>query len=200
MSIEGIPGVMHIEDVNTALGVSGVGQLDIVPDLLDQAGDPRGGWLAPIAEAFVYADSSHGRYGASVPTLRPKQLIGKSLYFQVPSEYPEGTRVNVGLRTFDMAATVTPYVYNSEGGFVFRLDPLELRPHTYVQMPLSQLLGDHEVVAGNLLSLGFEGGVVAAYTSFTDNRSNDLRVVVDPEHRESVPVRDTVIPYPWSAP
>jgi len=196
LGMAGIPGVIMVEDVNDAFGVDGVGQLDIVPDYLDQGSDPRSDWLAPIAEAYIYNDSSHGRYGAAVESLSPDDLVRDGLHLQLPAGYGQTIRVNVGLRSFDLPVTVTPYVYVRELEAAIRLEPTELAPNTYEQHMLSQLLVDYQAVAGDLVFLDFEGGAVAAYASFTDNQSNDHRIVTDPEHWDSEKVRG-VVSYPW---
>ena len=193
MGSAGIPGVHQVADLNAAMGVTGVGNLDIVPDFIDQGSPPyREGYIAPRVEARIYNDSGEGRFGGVVEALTPTQLQRSSLHIIVPAEYP-----NVGLRTFDRPVKIRIGEYLREMEAIAIYGELEIPAHTYRQMSLAEVYG--EVSPGaNLLLLGNEReATFAGYYSVTNNVTNDTEIVTSPDRWHYPRLRDVVIPHAW---
>lgn len=198
MGMAGIPGVHQVADLNAAMGVTGVGHLDIVPDFFDEGAPPhREGYLAPRVEARIYNEAGDGRFGSVVQALTPMQLQRALLHIIVPADYPERARMNIGLRTFDQPSRIRVGEYVREWDAILIWDEIEIPPHTYRQMPLAELYP--EVTAGaNLLLIGDDrNAAMAGYYSVTDNVTNDTEIFTEPDRWHYPRLRDIVIPLEW---
>jgi hypothetical protein len=198
MGTAGIPGVHQVSDLNAAMGVTGVGNLDIVPDFLDAGGPPyREGYIAPRVQARIYNDSGQGQFGNVVQALTPTQLQRGLLHIIVPPEYPLQSRVNVGLRTFDRPVTIRIGEYFAELDAIVIYGEVDIPAHTYRQVPLAELYG--EVSAGANLMLLTEGqeATFVGYYSVTNNVTNDTEIFTEPDRWDYPRLRDIAIPFAW---
>lgn len=199
MGIAGIPGVHQVRDLAAAMGVTGIGNLDIVPDFLDEGTPPyREGYIAPRVEARIYNDSGQGQFGGVVEALTPTQLHRSGLHIIVPPEYPATSRVNVGLRTFDRPVTIRIGEYLRELEAVAIYGQIELPANTYRQMPLAELYPQDVSAGANLILFGNEReNTFAGYYSVTNNVTNDTEIFTPPDRWHYPRLRDPVISLPW---
>ncbi|MGZ5473097.1 MAG: hypothetical protein ACXW31_05075 [Thermoanaerobaculia bacterium] len=198
MGNAGIPGVHQVADLNAAMGVTGVGHLDIVPDFLDAGGPPyREGYIAPRVQARIYNDSGQGQFGGVVQALTPTQLQRGLLHIIVPAEYPLRSRVNVGLRTFDGAVTIRIGEYFAELDAIAIYGEVEIPANTYRQVPLAELYGEVTAGANLLLITEDQEATFVGYYSVTNNVTNDTEIFTEPDRWHYPRLRDVVIPYAW---
>ncbi|HEX6096174.1 MAG TPA: hypothetical protein VF432_07625 [Thermoanaerobaculia bacterium] len=198
MNMAAIPGVDLMKDLNAAMGVTGVGNLDIVPDFFDEGTPPyREGYLAPRAEARIYNDSGQGQFGDVVQALTPTQLQRGLLHIIVPPEYPSRSRVNVGLRSFDAAVKIRVGEYIREFDAIAIYDEIELPANTYRQVPLAELYGEVRPGANLLLFTAGQEATFVGYYSVTDNVTNDTKIFTEPDRWHYPRLRDVAIPFAW---
>ena len=166
---ESIASVSY-DDVVGAMGASGIGALDV------RFSGHGGG----EAVAAVYNDTPQGRFGSTVLPLTAADLLTPYALSVIGSdENLNRQRINVGLRTFDKPITVTAGL-TGPGAF-FRVVRV-LPPNTFIQLPLAELLGT-PLTAGNGVTFTFAGGPISAYTSVTDNGTNDPTIYVPAARR-----------------
>jgi hypothetical protein len=198
MNIAAIPAVHDVEDLTAAMGVTGLGNLDIVPDFFDEGAPPhREGYIAPRAEARVYNDSGDGQFGGVIRALTPMQLQRSLLHIFVPPEYPARSRVNVGIRTFDRPVTIRIGEYLRELDSLAIYGEFEIPANTYRHVPLAELYP--ETYAGaHLLLLGDDKkATFAGYYSVTNNTTNDTEIYTEPDRWHYPRLRDVVVTLPW---
>jgi hypothetical protein len=196
--IAGIPGVIQVRDIASAMGVTGFGNLDIVPDYVgDPVHDPmRSGFVAPRVVARVWNDSGQGEFGGSLPALTPVVTSRSVLHIVVPSGYPDKVRVNVGIRTFDRPLEMERSVFFRDFDGFGRLDPFPIPANTYIQVSLEELFPD--VVSGDYVAIGSgqeSNAPMVGYYAVVDNVTNDTQIFTDAEEGWQFPhLRDIVIP------
>jgi hypothetical protein len=166
---------VYFDDVMAAIGVSGLGSLDIVPDRPE---------FTFIAETYVYHQTPGGRFGSDVPFVRSGQVPDGH---QVPID-PETlttSRINVGIRTFANAVAVRLDILR--GDIVWPLKEFDVPAHSFRQYSVAELLQGGETCstlqdcAGGalILEFPFEGRRGAlVYSTITDNGTGDPRVYV----------------------
>lgn len=164
---EGVGQVMKFDDVVAAMGQSGVGSLDIVPD--EGASD-----VLPAIDARLYNDTAAGTFGTVAPALLPFDFLQPpTLTVSVPPTDSQ-FRVNVGLRTLtDTHAMVLVY---GTSGRLRTFGSLAWPADYTILGPIAQIIG-MPVDPGESVSIFFEGAVIPFYTR-TENRTNDPELFV----------------------
>ena len=152
------------DDIVEAIGATGLGSLDIIPD---DDGEP----LAPTVLARHYTDASTGTFGSFEPAVLPFDFITPSS-FTVDAPDPR-FRLNLGFRTLT-AALVQVLAFDNTG-HVKSLKTFPLPADYFTLVPASQLVG--ELAAGETFTLSFSGSVIPFYT-LTENGTNDPAVVI----------------------
>jgi hypothetical protein len=160
------PGTIVLDDVVGQMGTSGIGSLDIVPDVDSSQ------FRAPFVDARVYNDAPTGRFGSSVPVLVGSDLFTGTMQFAVSDS--ARARTNVGVRTFGSRVTADIAIATGSGtAHILRT----FEANTFQQMTLADFV-HQELGALTIVGVTFSGGPVAAYYSETDNGTNDPTVFV----------------------
>lgn len=155
----------EFDDIVAAMGQSGIGSLDIIPDEGSES-------FVPVAEARLYNDTAGGTFGTQeFPAFPADYLRPASLKLAAPDPR---FRMNVGFRTLT-DATLLVLVHGADA----RLrDFRELKfPAGWMQMTGAAELAGSELKAGETMTLTFTGAVVPFHT-LTENRTNDPTLVV----------------------
>lgn len=191
----GIPKTLFFEDIAAELGVTGLGMLDVIPDEIEE--DPRGGYVAPFVESWIYNETEEGRNGSVIGAIPPAILARGTLHMIVPDDYPDGSRMNVGIRTFEQPARFILGVMDAELDSIIVFNDFEMPEHTYSQVSLDSLVPADLIVLepGDILILleENEDAPVAAYYSVTNNGSNDTEVFYEPRHWDPDRLRDVIL-------
>ena len=169
-------GILYSEDVMIALGATGIGNLDIVPDRYEGDGARVPGHYAPTVTAHVFNDGQCGPVGGDVPVLYPDD-IARTETIRVPLVRPimEKSRIQVGVRTFDRPVDIDVSAFSWGGGLKFA-QVFTLPANSFEQFSVTQLLGRDLEEDDESVLLFFAGGPAASYYSVTSNESGDTRV------------------------
>jgi hypothetical protein len=168
------------DDIVAAMGQSGLGSIDVIPDA-----DATG--RVPRIEARMFNETTGGTFGTFAPAVLPYQYLHPGA-MQV--QIPEGSRfrVNLGIRTLT-ATNATAFIYGTDG---------RLRDFTELSFPAQYTLlasaADflHKALApGESVTLSFGGSAIPFYT-ITDNTTNDPTLVVPPARAQSLSVDEYV--------
>ena len=164
------------EDVVEAMGVTGIGSIDIVPD------ENTPGQL-PNADARVYNQASNGIFGDVVELIRPADFFGATPQFQ-QIKVPAGNfRLNVGVRAIaETVARVT--VIGADGTEKARERERLIRAG---EMLLGSVEGVYGVAVapGDTVVITFTQPAIPFYT-LTDNQTNDPLLYVQEPSDPSV--------------
>jgi hypothetical protein len=154
-----------IDDIVAAMGQSGIGSLDIIPD---ENGDP----IVPVAEARLYNDTAAGTFGTHAMPIYPAEYLRPAGMKLSPTD--SRFRINVGFRTFtDTAITI---LINGTDGRLRDFREARFSAGWMQMTTLSELAGS-EIKEGEAVTLLFSGAVVPFYT-VTENRTNDPMLIV----------------------
>jgi len=153
------------DDVVEAMGQSGIGSIDIIPDegTLDSV---------PGITARLYNDTSIGTFGTEVPAVLPySYLDSRSLEVPIPSAR---FRTNIGLRTFG-ATKIKVVTYDARG----RLQGFKDYSFAagWMQMTSAEQLSGETLAPGASVTLLVTGSAVTFYT-ITENQTNDPSVIL----------------------
>jgi len=186
-------------DVVAAMGQSGLGSLDIIPD-------SNGGNSLPPVITRLYNDTPNGMLSTEAPLVLPRDYF-YNIYTQAnqtPSALvlsggrmtvsPMGTtyRRNIGMRTLSDVAIVA-VILRKDGRQ--ETSPARLFPGDYsFMMPVEQFA--KEMFTGSNataplapedgLSINASPGRAITYYTYTDNRTNDPTLVVSPAEEVNV--------------
>jgi hypothetical protein len=154
---------VEYEDIVAALGVHGLGSLDIVPDD-DWWGD------LPVAQAIVYNDAGNdAAFGMSVPLVRPEDVADFVNLLTVAAPSPARERMNIGIRTAGFGNEIIIWVRHS--GASERVEIRRRYPDDYFeQVPLDEFVG-MKLIAGDQVEVIGYGAVV--YAATTNTHTND---------------------------
>ncbi len=159
-SLGGVLQTLQWDDIVTAVGSSGIGSLDIVPD--DDA-EPT----TPSVLARHYADASSGTFGSFESAVLPIDfLVPPRMTVTVPNAR---FRLNVGFRTLT-ATEVQALLYDTSGK-LRGLKTLSLPADEFTLMPAS------DVIPGETIVFLCAGSAIPFYT-MTENATNDPAVFV----------------------
>lgn len=171
---------IHFEDVVAAMGQSGLGSIDIIPDANADGRVPR-------IEARLYNETTNGTYGTFANAVLPYSYLRPG---SVVVQIPEGNRfrVNLGIRTLT-ATSVTALIYGADGRLRDFVDVSF--PANYTVMTSASEFVRRSLVPGDSLTLSFSGSAIPFYT-ITDNSTNDPTLVVAPPRAQSSTVDEYV--------
>jgi hypothetical protein len=171
-AFEGLRKTLSWDDIVNAIGASGIGTLDIIPD--DDA-EPA----PPTIVARHYTEGPNGgTFGSFEPAVVPFDFLAPP---QMTITIPDPRfRINVGFRTIT-SSSVQALIFDASGQ-VRALKSLNLGKETLTFAAASQLFG--ELAVGETVSMSFDGSVVPFYT-ITENATNDPAVIV-PSRRETL--------------
>lgn len=167
------------DDVVQAMGQSGLGSIDVIPDE-DASQD------VPDMEVRLYNDTSIGTFGTSVPAAFPYEYLSPwPMNIIVPDAR---FRLNIGLRTLTNT-TIKVLVFSSER----RLRDLKdlAFPAGWTQMSAASEFVRTPLAPGETVTLLFTGTAIPFYT-ITENRTNDPTLVLGPTHGTSTNVNDYI--------
>ncbi|HEX8168990.1 MAG TPA: hypothetical protein VF824_00445 [Thermoanaerobaculia bacterium] len=166
------PEPLAFDDVVAAMGQSGIGSMDVVPDADSLT-------RLPEMQVRLYNDTSIGTFGTFVTPVLPYDYLGsRGLEIRIPDAR---FRVNVGLRALT-GVTVKVLVFGADG----RLRDLRDRdfPAGWMQLTSASDFAGSTLAPGESLTLLFTGGAVPFYT-ITENATNDPTLVVPPARGSS---------------
>lgn len=158
---------LFVDDVVGAMGQTGIGTLDIVPD--ESASDS-----VPTVEARLYNDTPAGTYGTTESAYYPFDFLHPPPWTAGISATDSRFRINIGLRTLTVTRA-RALVYGTNGRLrEFR----ELEwPADYMTLgTFKQVLGI-DLQPGESVTLFFDGAVIPFHTR-TENRTNDPELFV----------------------
>lgn len=158
--------VMQFDDIVAALGQSGIGSLELIPDAdsIDRI---------PQTRLRLYNDTSLGTFGTFAEPHRPYDYLDHAGFqLRIPDER---FRVNVGIHA--LTDTRVAVVFQRADG---RLDGTFSRtfPAGYMEMTaVSAFFGGKALEPGHLLAIAIEGSAIPFYT-ITENKTNDPTLIV----------------------
>jgi len=165
--------IMEWDDVVAALGVNGIGTLDIVPD------GGANGWSVPAADVRLFNVAANGTYGATAIQTQAYDYLSASpdplntLTVTVPAIE---LRLNLAVRTFDAARTTIDVRRDGSKISTRRIDSDR---ETLLFDNAPNLTG-FALQPGDVITITVsEGGGIPMYT-LTDNQTNDPALYVPP--------------------
>lgn len=166
------PYVIHFDDVVAAMGASGMGSLEIVPD-------PKTRLAVPEVEVRVYNVTANGTFGGRVPAIWAPD------WFRAPEMFPRVTlmvppvqpnfRRNVGFRT------LTPVHYRVSMRTADGVNSSVAEgqaPANYTWFGSIEDLVGQPVPNDAELTVRIFAGIAIAFRTETENATNDPTVVV----------------------
>jgi len=175
-SFDGRGQELNFDDVVAALGQTGVGSLDIVPD--EGASD-----VLPDVAARLYNETPAGTFGTVAPALLPFDFLQPpDLTVEIPAA-GSPFRISVGLRTLtDTHATALIYGTN---GRLKSFRNLAWPADYTVLGSIAQIIGV-PMDPGQSVTIFFEGAAIP-FSTRTENRTNDPELFI-PSRVKSVNV------------
>jgi hypothetical protein len=155
------------DDVVAAIGQSGIGSLDIVPD--EDSAD-----RVPEGTVRLYNETSLGTFGTfSTPVLPYDYRHPQDMTVRIPDAR---FRANIGIRALE-ATQVTVLIYTASD----RLDGFKNLsfPAGWMEMKSASDFIGRALEPGQLLVMTFSGAAVPFYT-ITENATNDPTLVLAP--------------------
>ena len=160
------PHATDSTDVLSAMGVTGLGSLDVVSAT----------W-SPFVTAHVFNDTGNGTNGFIEPMVSVKDVVRSGATFRlvIPSD-TTNYRMNIGVRSLGSAPHLGCALYDAAGqqtGNVSKSYPANY----FEQVTLQEFIGASVAVppAGTLDCQPFFGDLII-YSSITDNRTNDSAI------------------------
>ncbi len=168
-ALQSIGTVKQFDDIVEALGQSGIGSLDIVPD-------EGASSVVPNVEARLYNDTAAGTFGTTTPALLPYDFLqAPTMMLQVPAT-DAAFRLNAGLRTLtDTRATALIYGTN---GRLRDFRSLAWPADTMTLGTVSQFI-NAPLDPGESVTIFFDGAAIPFFTR-TENRTNDPELFIPP--------------------
>jgi hypothetical protein len=156
-------------DVVAAMGASGIGSLEIIPD-------DSGSAIIPTTRIRLFHDGANGTFGTYTSPVYPfDYLVPVSLAVQIPDD--DDVRVNVGFRALVGDVAVKAILYDVNGR-IRRFHDFTIPSGTMVMNPVETVLAG-QVFPGERIVFLPAAAVVPFYT-ITDNRSNDPALFIAP--------------------
>jgi hypothetical protein len=174
---------LYWDDVVAAMGASGTGTLEIIPDVLPS----DRGVFVPEVNARVYNVTPEGTFGSRVAAVLPSEWVGapdsNKASFSVPPVHGNFRR-NAGIRT------ITTLLYRvivlHANGTVDNLPFREL-PANYTWFGSVEALVGGAVPPDSRVSVNFMSGTAIGFYTETENLTNDPTVVIrNPDDAEEV--------------
>jgi len=170
---DGGPSELYWDDVVAAMGATGTGSLEIIPD---RVGDETSLHVPPVS-ARVYNVAAKGTYGSLVTAVRPAewfldpQTQHASVGVMIPAVHGN-LRRNVGFRTL----TAISYRVFTPGEEQLQVTGTAPRGYTYFSS-LDALVG-RPVPDNAWVSVEIVGGYAIGFYTETDNVTNDPALVI----------------------
>ena len=156
------------DDVVAAIGQSGIGSLDIIPD-------EDGSSLIPVIEARLYNETSIGTFGTVVAPSYPfEYLRPPPLEVVVPET--DTARINLGFRTLT-DTRMRIFVQDAAGTLLSFHDVTY--PAGWMQMTSLGAFVGKPLQKGYVVTVAFSGSVIPFHT-VTENSTNDPTLIVVP--------------------
>lgn len=158
---------LSFADVVADLGATGLASLDVLSD--------RG--AVPTIVARAYDDQPTGTTGATIRALRAPEIMGRNdvSALIVPRDLTR-YRLNIGIRTLELGATIELTVRNAAGTERHYAD-LTLPPDHFSQLPADLFVGT-TLHPDDSIEVRVTGGRAVVYGATVDNRTNDSSLQV----------------------
>ncbi len=157
---------LAFDDVVAAIGQSGIGSLDIVPD--EDASS-----FVPSIEARLYNDTSIGTFGTLAAATYPfDYLRPPAMEVVIPEN--DRSRVNIGFRTLT-ETKMRIFVYAPDLRLLSFHDVTY--PAGWMQMTSANDFAGKTLTKGQVVQVQFTGSVIPFYT-VTENSTNDPTLIV----------------------
>ncbi|HEV7920606.1 MAG TPA: hypothetical protein VGR02_07435 [Thermoanaerobaculia bacterium] len=175
-----VGGEAFYDDVVAAMGQSGIGYLEIVPD------EGTIGYM-PRIEARVYNDSPDGTFGTFEDAVNPVDFLGSA---NVAIYAPESRfRMNLGFiaqgPTYGIIVATA-----ADGQNVSR--QIQLEPGTSILASVRDLVGVDPEPGSVVRVVTLNGSSAIVYYTFTDNSTNDPQIFVPPQQPAVVDVSNAL--------
>lgn len=158
---------LFYEDVVAAMGRSGIGYIEIVPD------DGASGNM-PIIEARVYNDSPQGTFGGFEEAVNPVDYIGSS---RVTINTPSSRfRLNIGI--IAMGPTYGIVTASTKEGLTLGSKQIALEPGVAILFGAREILGADTQPGAVVRFVSQNGSSAILFYTYTDNTTNDPQVFV----------------------
>lgn len=166
---------MKFDDVVGAMGQSGLGSIDIVPD--------GKGFPTVVARAFD-DKGDKGTTGATIEAIRAADVVpaGEATTLVVPDSLQQ-YRFNIGVRTLSDGAVVEMSIYGANGILRKTLTARTFPADYFVQQASNDFLGE-TLLANESIAFKVVSGSAIVYGTTTDNTTNDPSVQIG---RRSIP-------------
>jgi len=155
---------IHYPDLLPAMGLSGLGSIDIVTD-----GDP-----APILIARVYSDAGEaGTAGFTIDAVAPSQALqaGESGVIIVPPDLTK-TRLNVGLRSLENGASMQ-ITLRDKNGLQKGAAAKTMAANQFDQQSIAALLPGLTIDGSDTVTFSINSGKAIIYGASTENKTQD---------------------------
>jgi hypothetical protein len=154
-----------IPDLLPAMGLTGLGSLDVVPDT---------GTATPLLVVRVFNDAgAAGTTGFTEEGVAPAEaLVAGELGFLIAPPDPDLYRFNVGVRTLVSGATLTITARNAAGTVTRTLTRTYL-PNYFEQRDSASFLNGAAAAANESFAVQVVSGSAIVYGATVDNRTND---------------------------
>ena len=153
------------DDIVAAIGQSGIGSLDIIPD-------ETGSSIVPAIEARLYNEVSFGTFGTlAAPAFPYDYLRPPGLEITIPDDR---SRINIGFRTLT-ETKMRILIYSPVGQLLSFRD--ETYPAGWMQMTSANDFTGKALQKGQMVQVQFTGSVIPFHT-VTENSTNDPTLIV----------------------
>jgi hypothetical protein len=154
------------DDVVAAIGQSGIGSLDIIPD-------ENASSIVPVIEARLYNETSIGTFGTlAAPAYPYDYLRPNALDVTIPES--DTSRINIGFRT--LTATKMRVFISSPEGQLLSFHDMSF-PAGWMQMSSANDFTGKTLQKGQHVQVHFDGSVIPFHT-VTENSTNDPTLIV----------------------
>lgn len=169
------------DDVLAAMGQSGLGYLEIVPD-------ENASGVMPHVEARVYNDSPEGTFGGFEEPVNPVDYLGSSL---VTVYAPESRfRLNIGI--IAMGPTYGILTGISKEGVTLGTKQIALEPGVAIMFGAREVLGADTQPGAVVKFVSQNGSSAILFYTYTDNTTNDPQVFVPARQPEVIDVNSAL--------
>ncbi|HYR28262.1 MAG TPA: hypothetical protein VEU30_07325 [Thermoanaerobaculia bacterium] len=154
------------DDIVAAIGQSGIGSIDIIPDETAPS-------IVPAIEARLYNETSFGTFGTLAAPVYPYDyLYPNSLDVTIPES--DTSRINIGFRALT-EVKLRIFVYNAAGQLLSFNDVSY--PAGWMQMTSADAFVGKTLGKGQRVQVSFTGAAIPFHT-VTENSTNDPTLVV----------------------
>lgn len=154
------------DDIVAAIGQSGIGSIDIIPD-------ETGSSIVPAIEARLYNETSFGTFGTLAAATYPYDYL-RPPAMEVVIPYDDRSRINIGFRTLT-ETRMRIFVYSPVGQLLSFHDVSY--PANYMQMTSANDFVGKPLQKGQIVQVTFNGSAIPFHT-VTENSTNDPTLIV----------------------